>query len=347
MNHSCWMKKTPSEVAEVDPLETEVVSSSFPIGSREARRFLQPSFYELSEIPTEVEWFTNIQNTRTRKAYEIDTKDFASFLGIEKPEQLREVTRAHVIAWRKSLEERQLSASTIRRKLAAVSSLFDYLCDRNAVMMNPMMGVGRPAVENPNEGKTPALSDAQAKALLEAPSPDTLKGKRDSAILATFLYHGLRREELTALRLCDLQQRRGIVHLCVKGKGGKLRYIPVHPKAITLIEDYLEASGHRDDLDGALFRPVRNNATGELNKHLHPESIYRDIVKRYAREAGIDMQGFCVHSLRATAATNALEHEADIAKVQEWLGHANVSTTRLYDRRNSRPEDSPTFKVDY
>ena len=50
---------------------------------------------------------------------------------------------------------------------------------------------------------------------------------------------------------------------------------------------------------------------------------------------------------RATAATNALSHQADIAKVQEWLGHANVSTTRLYDRRKTRPEDSPTFRVQY
>jgi integrase/recombinase XerD len=52
-------------------------------------------------------------------------------------------------------------------------------------------------------------------------------------------------------------------------------------------------------------------------------------------------------SLRATAATNALEHDAGIAKVQEWLGHANISTTRIYDHRKTRPEDSPTFKVSY
>ena len=54
-----------------------------------------------------------------------------------------------------------------------------------------------------------------------------------------------------------------------------------------------------------------------------------------------------MHSLRATAATNALAHDADIAKVQEWLGHANIATTQLYDKRHHRPEDSPTFRVAY
>ena len=53
------------------------------------------------------------------------------------------------------------------------------------------------------------------------------------------------------------------------------------------------------------------------------------------------------HALRATAATNTLDHQADIAKVQEWFGHANIATTRIYDHRRTRPEDSPTFKVAY
>ena len=72
-------------------------------------------------------------------------------------------------------------------------------------------------------------------------------------------------------------------------------------------------------------------------------------MRRYAREAGLidAVPGLCVHSLRATAATNAPSHEADIAKVQEWLGHADISTTRMYDKRQSRPEASPTFKVKY
>ncbi|EGF31631.1 Phage integrase [Oxalobacteraceae bacterium IMCC9480] len=67
----------------------------------------------------------------------------------------------------------------------------------------------------------------------------------------------------------------------------------------------------------------------------------------YAGELKFDIAGFGPHALRATAATNALDHGADIAKVQEWLGHANIATTRIYDRRTTRPEDSPTFKVSY
>jgi len=79
----------------------------------------------------------------------------------------------------------------------------------------------------------------------------------------------------------------------------------------------------------------------------HNTRVYK-LVREYAQQVNIgNVEGFGVHSLRATAATNALDHEADIAKVQEWLGHANIATTRLYDRRKSRPEDSPTFKVQY
>jgi len=77
--------------------------------------------------------------------------------------------------------------------------------------------------------------------------------------------------------------------------------------------------------------------------------VLQEVVLRYGRAVGITdaVRGFCVHSLRATAATNALQNRADIAKVQVWMGHANVSTTRLYDHRQNRPEDSPTFRTRY
>jgi site-specific recombinase XerD len=81
-------------------------------------------FQQLADVPAEVEWFANIDNKRTRRAYQIDLKDFMSFVGIRRPEDFRLVTRAHLIAWRKQLEQRQLAGATIRRKLAALSSLF-------------------------------------------------------------------------------------------------------------------------------------------------------------------------------------------------------------------------------
>jgi integrase/recombinase XerD len=117
----------------------------------------------------------------------------------------------------KHLEPRELAPCSIRRKLSALSSLFDYLCENNAVAVNPADGVKRPAA-NGNEGSKPALGDAQAWRLLTAPAPDTLKGVRDRAILATLLYHGIRREELCLLRLRDVQSRQGVMHFRVKGK---------------------------------------------------------------------------------------------------------------------------------
>ncbi len=305
-------------------------------------------FEILADVPPDTEWLANITNEKTRRAYQLDIRDFSAFLGLQRSEDFRTVVRAHVIAWRESLEGRHLSGPTIRRKLSALSSLFDYLCERNAVTGNPVDGVKRPPA-NSNEGSTPALSDAQARRLLEAPPEDTLKGVRDRAILASLLYHGLRREELCGLLVKDMQNREGVRHLKVKGKRDKIRYVPLHPLAQRLIESYLLLAGHGADHAGPLFRPVRNNRTGELVRPLNPNSIYRNVVRKYGLETGLNIEviGLCVHSMRATAATNALSHEADIAKVQEWLGHANVSTTRLYDRRKTRPEDSPTFRVRY
>jgi site-specific recombinase XerD len=314
----------------------------------EKRSLTAAQYGELADVPPELEWLANITNPKTRRAYKIDVGEFLTFAGLSGPAELRTISRAHVIAWRKDLETRELSPASIRRKLSALSSLFDYLCERNAVSGNPVDGVKRP-MSNGNEGSTPALGDAQARKLLEAPPADTLKGIRDRAILATLLYHGIRREELCALRIKDMHSRQGVMHFKVRGKRGKVRFVPVHAMAQRLIEEYLASAGHGGDAAGPVFRPVTNNRTGELDRALDPGSIYHNIVRKYGLETGISAQvnGLCVHSLRATAATNALDNQADIAKVQEWLGHANVSTTRLYDRRKVRPEDSPTFRVRY
>nr|WP_294565176.1 tyrosine-type recombinase/integrase [uncultured Rhodopila sp.] len=317
--------KLPAEIAQTNRLLTAA------------------EFHRLADVPPEVEWFANLSNPQTRRAYENAIRDFMQFAGIAKPEEFRVVTRAHVIAWRDELAQRALGGATIRHRLASLASLFEYLCDKSAVTHNPVKGVERPRAET-GEGKTPALGDHQARELLDAPRDDSIKSKRDRAMLSTLLFHALRRQELCTLKVRDFEHaRKGAPHLRVSGKGGKTRYVPLHPGTQALIHDYLAAAGHGTDESGALFRPVRNNRTGRLEQAITPDGVYR-IVRGYSGSLGFEIGA---HALRATAATNALDHQADVAAVQEWLGHANISTTRVYDHRRARPEDSPTFKVAY
>jgi integrase/recombinase XerD len=316
------------------------------IGFASDKRLTTKAFFQLADMPAEGQWFANLDNAQTRRAYQNDIRSFMHFTGIQKLEEFRGVARGHVLAWRSDLESQALAGSTIRRKLAALASLYEYLCDANAVTHNPVKGVKRPKVET-YEGKTPAISDAQARALLDAPDASTLKGKRDRAILSVFLFHGLRREELCSLRVKDMVERRGVKHLMVRGKGGKTRYLPLHVNSIERIEDYLSLADHGGVRDSALFLPMKNPRGLNTASALTADGVYKNVVKAYGAQIGISVERFAPHALRATAATNALEHEADIAKVQEWLGHANIATTRIYDRRKSRPEDSPTFKVSY
>ena len=318
-----------------DQLPTEITPPT--------RLLTAAEFHRLADVPPEVEWFANLTNPHTRRAYENAVKDFMRFTGIARPEEFRTVTRAHVIAWRDDLVRRGLGGSTIRHRLAALASLFEYLCDKNAVTHNPVKGVERPKTES-GEGKTPALGDHQARKLLDAPQADTIKSKRDRAILSTLLFHALRREELCKLKVKDARHaRKGVPHLRVSGKGGKTRYVPLHPgtrRSFTITSTPPATAPMKTARCSGRSRTTR---TGKLDEAITPDGIYK-LVRAYSAALGFEIGA---HSLRATAATNALDHEADIAKVQEWLGHANIATTRIYDHRRTRPEDSPTFKVAY
>lgn len=239
------------------------------------------------------------------------------------------MTRAHVIAWRDDLHTHALSAATIRRHLVSLSSLFNYLCEKNAVTHNPVDGVKRPpsraTMADPGARRCPSA------ATVRFPAGESLKDRRDCALLATLLYHGLRRDELCKLRVKDAKQQwRGALHLKISGKGCKTRFVPLHPAASRLLADYLEAAGHGDDDSEALFRPL-HHSRGDSESGITPDGVYK-LVRDYST-----MLGFTVgaHSLRSAAATNALEHGADLAEVQQMLGHANIATTRLYDQRDS------------
>ncbi|SHL71752.1 Phage integrase family protein [Nitrosospira sp. Nsp11] len=129
-------------------------------------------------------------------------------------------------------------------------------------------------------------------------------------------------------------ERRGVAHLKLSGEGRKTRYIPLHPAADDLILNYLETSGHGVNVGESLFRPVRNNRTGTMNKAITPNMVCK-LVRAYSAALGFEIG---THTLRATAATNALDHQADIAKVQKWLGYAKYGDNADYDHRKTRPK---------
>ncbi|NJO38513.1 MAG: tyrosine-type recombinase/integrase, partial [Rhizobiales bacterium] len=135
--------------------------------------------------------------------------------------------------------------------------------------------------------------------------------------------------------------------LRVEGKGDRIRFIPAHPLPCRLIRAYLEAAGHGAELKGPLFRSLGRNV--RKARALAPHSIARDVVGRYARETGIALEtiGVSPHAMRVTAVSNARDHGADLDDLQHWAGHAHIGTTRLYIRRQAKPEDSPTFRVRY
>ncbi|NLE59481.1 MAG: tyrosine-type recombinase/integrase, partial [Planctomycetes bacterium] len=199
---------------------------------------------------------------------------------------------------------------------------------------------------NRREGFTPAFSKAQARRLLDLPPETTLAGLRDRAILSVGLQVGLRRAEIAALRVGDLHVNRGFDSLRVVRKRAKKDALAINPQAAQRLRTYLVATGHAEDFDGPLFRPLRHNGRQRLSRrHLSPDAIDR-IVKKYARRLGLH-RGYSAHSMRATFITTALENGCSLEDVQRAAGHADPSTTKLYDRRGYNPEKSASFYANY
>src|SRR5882672_6364427 len=213
----------------------------------------------LADIPEEDIWLAKQKSTRTRRAYKQDVRHFMRTLTIRSYEELRQVDHRAVIAWERIMRERDGAASsTIRRRLAALSSLYKHLVRHGHAARNPVGEVERPAI-NRDEGSTLAFAKAQARKLLDLPAEDTIAGLRDRAILSVGLQVGLRRAEIAALKVGDLHQNRGYDSLRVTRKRGRRDALAINPQTAARIRAYLEASGHAADIDGPLFRPLNHN----------------------------------------------------------------------------------------
>ncbi len=303
----------------------------------------------LAAMPPREAWFAGIESEHNRRGYLRDVAEFMSFAGLSEPGGLRDAAPDRVEAWREALLARPLRPATVRRKLSALSSLFDELLNRRAVGANPVRGVERP-VDEEGRNAAPVLTGEQARRLLDAPPGGTVKGLRDRAILAVMLCQGLTREELCGLGVGDLVSIDGRPCLKVAGNRGRMRIAALHPETEQRIGAYLRRAGHGRAPSGPLFRPVANNrGGGRLARALDPGSVYSNVVRCHADRAGLtrEVEGLCAHSLRATAAATALREGARPEAVRDWLGHASLAATLLYYRLPASEGIDPTLRISY
>ena len=184
---------------------------------------------QLAAIPEEEVWLAKQKSAQTRRAYRLDVRHFMRAFGIAEISMLRQVDHRAVIAWeRMQREQERAAASTVRRRLAALSSLFKHLVQHGIATRNPVLHVDRPAI-NRAEGSTAAFSKAQARKILDAPPADTRAGLRDRAILSVGLQVGFRRSEIASLNVGDLHQNRGFDALRVTRKGGRRESLAINP----------------------------------------------------------------------------------------------------------------------
>jgi site-specific recombinase XerD len=235
------------------------------------------------------------------------------------------LNRTVVLRYRLHLEDRHLAAGTINVRLAAVRRLAYEAADSG--LLSPDLAAGIRRVKGAKRlgcrlGNW--LTAEQARVLWQSPVRETLKGKRDRAILAVLLGCGLRRRELTELTVQHFQRREdhwAIVDLI--GKAGHVRTVPVPAWVKETIDDWLEAARI---VHGRLFRCVCR--TGVTWGDEITEKVVWHVVKQYAALTGIS--NLAPHDLRRSCARLCHTAGGELEQIQFLLGHVSVQTTEKY-----------------
>jgi integrase/recombinase XerD len=229
-------------------------------------------------------------------------------------------------------DELEGSVPTKKLALSAIRRFFDTLVQRHVIILNPAATVRgeRYAVV---EGKTPAISPDQARALLAAIDTSTAVGIRDRAVIATLIYTAARAGAVASLRLKDLTHDGTQYALRFAEKGGKSREIPVRHDLERYLLEYLAAVGPDDEpKTSPLFRTLARR-TGKFTANAMSGTDIWRMVKRRLKSAGLPAQ-FCPHSFRVATVTDLLSQGVPLPDVQFLAGHSDPRTTRLYDRRS-------------
>lgn len=263
----------------------------------------------------------------TLRGYSRDLADLVEFLELDgaaefghaTPLDWREVTLLDLRRFLAQLHDGGSSRATVARKLAAMRSFFKYCVRVGSLDSSPAQTIQTPKQEK----KLPRfLHEDEVLRLLDEPGAQDAFPYRDKAMLETLYSTGLRVSELTGLDLSDLDMVLGLIR--ARGKGKKVRLVPIGAPALSAIRAYLTTERCRmtvAESGGAVFL----NRDG---RRLSARSVRR-VVQRYILRAGLPTDT-SPHTLRHTFATHLLNRGADLRSVQELLGHESLSTTQIY-----------------
>lgn len=256
-------------------------------------------------------------------AYKSDVNDFQAFLKKRGVKDVTKSSNTDVVAYLLNLKEEGRSASTINRKLASVRSYCRYLLASGKIKEDPTVNIRSPKVERK---EIEYLSLEEIDKLLSAPD-DTVKGKRDKAILELMYATGIRVNEVIAADLMDVNLRIGF--FTCPGEAGKARIVPIGRPARVALSDYIntarEAFLARKEGNTAMESALFLNHRGQ---RLTRQGLWK-VLKDYGEKAGIE-QAITPHILRNSFAVHMVQNGADIKSLQELLGHEDISATEVY-----------------
>jgi site-specific recombinase XerD len=263
-----------------------------------------------------------LPSPESKRAYNQALDDFFRWWEVA---AVNEFSKATVNAYRASLEERKLSASTINQRLSAVRKLALEAADNGLMPANVAAAISRVRGAKRAGVRTGHwLTREQAENLISAPNATTRHGKRDRALLAVLIGCGLRRREAAALTVEHVQLRDArwvIVDLV--GKGGRVRSVPMPGWTKSAIDSWVEAG---DIMGGLLFRALTKGGRVTA-RNMTPRGIFA-AVQRFGAEIGVSK--LAPHDLRRTFAKLAHKGKAGLEQIQLSLGHASLMTTERY-----------------
>lgn len=256
---------------------------------------------------------------RTLDAYGRDLQRLVEFAKRHGVDDVAHLGSSHLRDFVYELKDQGLQATSIRRTLSAIRTYFAFLVAEKHVTIDPTERVEMPKTWRRLPG---VLSREDVVKILEAPQISERLYWRDKALLEFAYASGVRVSELASLKIRDLDLNEGVA--LVFGKGSKERMVPIGRSAQRALDIYireLRPNLARREAEGVVFL----NAQG---RPLTRMGIWK-ILRKHVKRAGVKKR-VTPHTLRHCFATHLLEGGADLAAVQEMLGHADISTTQIY-----------------